>query len=124
MKPPTPANSGKLGVEGEKTARSLLESLGYAFLEANYRTPYGEIDLIFRDSGVLVLVEVKTRRTGKKPLQNMEETIDKRKINRILKSAEIYIERSGTVFDEIRIDAVLIENSERGQSVRHLKNFY
>ena len=118
----TPANRGELGRRGERSARSYLDSLGYRFLESNFRTRYGEIDLIYLDGNILVLVEVKARKRN--PFQEMEQTISKIKINRILKSAEIYIGRTGTEFGEIRIDAVFIEVSGEEETVRHIKNFH
>jgi putative endonuclease len=49
------------GELGERMARKHLKRLGLKFLTANFRTPRGEIDLIFRDRECLVFVEVKTR---------------------------------------------------------------
>jgi putative endonuclease len=49
------------GVLGERAARMHLRKLGLKFLTANFRSPRGEIDLIFRDKDCLVFVEVKTR---------------------------------------------------------------
>jgi putative endonuclease len=49
------------GVLGERAARSHLQRLGLKFLTANFKSPRGEIDLIFRDRDCLVFVEVKTR---------------------------------------------------------------
>jgi len=46
---------------GERAAKRHLKKTGLKFLYANYRTTKGEIDLIFRDGGALVFVEVKTR---------------------------------------------------------------
>src|SRR5262245_33754134 len=46
---------------GEREARAHLTGLGMKFLLANFRSPRGEIDLIFRDADCLVFVEVKTR---------------------------------------------------------------
>ncbi len=51
----------KYGELGERAARKHLKRLGLKFLTANFRTPRGEIDLIFRDGDCLVFVEVKTR---------------------------------------------------------------
>jgi putative endonuclease len=46
---------------GEHAARRQLRRSGMKFLTANFRSPRGEIDLVFRDADCLVFVEVKTR---------------------------------------------------------------
>ena len=53
-----------LGRAGERIAREHLERLGYRLLASNYRTRFGEIDLIVCDDTTIVFVEVKTRRAG------------------------------------------------------------
>ena len=50
-----------LGKQGERQAEAYLKKLGYRLLERNYRTPYGEADLIFSYGDEVVFVEVKTR---------------------------------------------------------------
>ena len=50
-----------LGKEGERIAKEFLKKKGYSILQENYRTPFGEIDIIAREKDVLVFVEVKTR---------------------------------------------------------------
>jgi len=55
---------GRLGRRGEKDARRLLSSKDYVILARNYRTRFGEIDLVARDGATLVFVEVKTRRSS------------------------------------------------------------
>lgn len=52
--------------------------------KVNYRCPFGEIDIIARDEGVLVFVEVKTRMNER--FGSAVEAVDyhkKQKINRI-----------------------------------------
>jgi putative endonuclease len=56
--PPVHLRHGKLG---EKAAKRHLRRIGLKFLIANYRSPRGEVDLVFRDGDCLVFVEVKTR---------------------------------------------------------------
>lgn len=53
----------ELGVFGEDLAARYLQGRGWAIHERNYRTRYGEIDLIAREGETLVFVEVKTRRS-------------------------------------------------------------
>src|SRR5690349_12738111 len=50
-----------LGIVGENIACAELQQRGYAILERRYRTRYGEIDIVARDGGWTVFVEVKTR---------------------------------------------------------------
>lgn len=46
---------------GERAAKKHLQGRGLKFLAANFRSPRGEIDLVFRDDDCLVFIEVKTR---------------------------------------------------------------
>ena len=50
------------GAEGERAAAEFLKAQGYRILARNYRTRWGEIDLIAEDGRTLVFVEVKARR--------------------------------------------------------------
>src|SRR5262249_13595770 len=49
------------GELGERAAKKQLRRQGLKFLTANFRSPRGEIDLVFRDNDCLVFAEVKTR---------------------------------------------------------------
>ena len=49
------------GKTGEKEALKFLKKSGYRILEKNFRTRFGEIDLIAKDNNTVVFVEVKTR---------------------------------------------------------------
>ena len=51
-----------LGRLGERLAAEHLERLGYRVIARNYRTRFGELDLVVCDDEVLVFCEVKTRR--------------------------------------------------------------
>ena len=50
-----------LGKRGERLAERYLLEKGYRLLKRNYRTPFGEADLIFEIGDETVFVEVKTR---------------------------------------------------------------
>ena len=53
----------ELGRAGEKAAAELLKRRGYEVIGAGFTARRGEIDLICRRGGELVIVEVKTRTT-------------------------------------------------------------
>lgn len=50
-----------LGRKGEKLTEEYLKARGYKILKRNYRTPFGEADLVAEDGDEIVFVEVKTR---------------------------------------------------------------
>jgi putative endonuclease len=51
----------ELGLAGEKAACVYLKRNGYRIISRNYRSPFGEIDIVAFREGVLVFCEVKTR---------------------------------------------------------------
>jgi len=67
------------GAEAEVQARRYLEKQGLAFLTANYRCRYGELDLVMRDGGCLVFVEVRARRSARSGLPEATLTARKRR---------------------------------------------
>lgn len=54
----------ELGREGERAAAELLRSRGYDVVGAGFAARRGELDLVCRRGGELVVVEVKTRRSA------------------------------------------------------------
>jgi putative endonuclease len=96
------------GERGEELALRHLEGEGYEALERNYRTRYGEIDLVVRRGATLVFVEVKSLRgTGfGEPL----EAVTPRKQEQVRPMAEQYLAEKepgfAKSFEEMRFDAV------------------
>jgi len=57
----------RLGAVGERLAAAHLEAAGYTIVERNFRTRYGELDLIAEDERFLVFCEVKSRIARARP---------------------------------------------------------
>lgn len=95
----------KLGTFGEEYAAAYLEKQNYTILERNYRTPYGELDLIARDRNTVVFVEVKTRSSAR--FGTGFEAITPKKQETLLKCAEYYAQQHALNCD-LRIDAIEI----------------
>ena len=55
------ARRGQLGRLGEDLAARYVVGLGWRILDRNWRTRYGELDLIAADGRTLIVVEVKSR---------------------------------------------------------------
>ena len=56
-------NKVSIGKRGEELARRYFKQKGYNVVDQNFRTRYGEIDLILRKEGSFRFVEVKFRRS-------------------------------------------------------------
>src|ERR1700733_5141280 len=54
----------RLGATGEQLAAEHLTRRGFRILERNYRTRWGELDIVAFDGQVLAFCEVKSRRSG------------------------------------------------------------
>ena len=112
------------GAGGESLAHKLLIDKGYRVLERNFRTRFGEIDLICVDGDTLVFVEVKLK-TGE-DFGTPEEMINQRKLSKVQRMAEVFIQRGGSAkLPEIyRIDVVAIVLDEFGgvKRIDHYKN--
>ena len=102
-----------LGQTGEALAAVALENNGYRILTRNYRTPFGEIDLIARHDGYLVFIEVKLRRNTcyGTPL----EAVTRSKRERLWLSAQQYLQEQGTPETMVRFDVIAI-TLERGRA--------
>ena len=96
-----------LGVSGENQAESYLRSKGLKWVASNWRTKWGEIDLIMKDGRTLVFVEVKTRK-DRDGFGEPEEAVHVFKQSRILKSAMTYLQKTGTEDGPVRFDVVSI----------------
>ena len=95
-----------MGKEGEMIAAAYLESKGYRIVKRNYRSGRGEIDLIAQHEGLLVFVEVKTRRDRSHGFP--EEAVSSHKEQIIAQTAEAYIEEINWK-EDIRFDILSIE---------------
>lgn len=78
-----------LGSRAEDLAAAYLIKRRYDILERNYKTRWGEIDIIARDGSTLVFVEVKTRMTEGCGLP--QEAVGRQKQFKIIHMAQQYM---------------------------------
>lgn len=113
----------RLGRLGEEAAREHLSAGGLRFLTANYRTPRGEIDLVFRDRNCLVFVEVKTRSEGTRTRPALAVDLGKRQ--RISRAAETYLRHIDAATTVWRFDVVeVLLKAEKVSRIQHLRNVF
>lgn len=92
------------GKKGEEIAASFLKSKGYRVIDRNFKSRYGEIDIIALEGDFLVFIEVKTRDElfDEKP----EEAMTPWKIGRLIKTAEYFKMKNEKLPEALRIDFV------------------
>jgi len=95
-----------LGAEGERVAKAYLQTKGFRILHENYSTPLGEIDLIAKEGGVVVFVEVKARTSGEFGPPQASVTLAKQR--QIVKVARLYLQRERLAEVACRFDVVAV----------------
>ena len=93
-----------LGERGETIAARHLTQRGMVLLDRNWRCDVGEIDLVLRDGHVLVICEVKTRRTDR--FGGPVEAVDRRKVDRLRRLAARWLRMHDCHPEDVRIDLV------------------
>ena len=111
-------NKTLIGKKNEIKAVKYLSDKGFKILTTNFSTRYGEIDIIAQKENVLVFVEVRSKKSD--AYGHAEETITQKKIDRIKKTAEIFLIENNCLFDEVRFDVIAITN----QNLRHIEDAF
>jgi len=104
------------GILGEKLAKDFLKKRGYRILEANYRCPEGEIDLVAKHKDCLVFVEVRTKKSLE--FGTPEESITSTKKERLRAVASYYQQTHSSLPQLWRIDVVAVELNQKGKTSR------
>jgi Predicted endonuclease distantly related to archaeal Holliday junction resolvase len=108
-----------VGKWGEETVAAYLTQRGYEILTSNARTPYGEIDIIAKQGGVTIFVEVKTLTSSRNFFP--EHNVTARKREHMLACAEHYAAENE--IDHWQIDVVAVEGKQGSQpKITHFEN--
>jgi len=105
-------SSSKSGTSAERFACRFLSGKGYKIIICNFRTRFGEIDIIAKENDVLCFVEVKFRKNSDFGLP--EDFVDVRKQRKIIKTANIYLAQNQISDINIRFDVVAVELDDKG----------
>ena len=112
------------GAWGEAAARGYLTRAGYRIVDCNFRTRFGEIDIIAQDGEYLVFVEVKTRKNAR--FAAAREYVTPQKQARILAAAEIWLQGHPTMLQP-RLDVIEVYGEEGAPlppRINHLENAF
>jgi putative endonuclease len=112
----------EFGKESESLAVRHLKKKGYKILEQNYRNKIGEIDIIAKEKGVLVFVEVKARKTlfyG-----NPKWAVTPKKQRKISMVALYYLKATKQTDVKARFDVVALSLAEDNPRIEIIKNAF
>ncbi|TWI73270.1 putative endonuclease [Desulfobotulus alkaliphilus] len=94
------------GLAAERAACDFLKGAGFCILEKNFRSRFGEIDIVAREGDTLVFVEVKARSSS--GYGSAFEAVDRRKQQKILRTALFYISRNLLDDPYLRFDVISV----------------
>lgn len=111
----------KRGQLAEDMALDFLKQKGLSLVDRNYRTRFGEIDLIMKDESHIVFVEVRFRSSNQ--FGGAAMSVDHRKQKKLIKCAQHYIANSSTTLG-FRFDVVAISPSNTQHEIQWITNAF
>lgn len=111
------------GHRAEILASVRLQQQGLRLAARNYRSPFGEIDLIMQERDTLVFVEVRYR--SNTAFGSPAETVDARKQARLRATAEHYLQNTPRASKKAcRFDIVAITGDGEDGNFRWLRDVF
>jgi putative endonuclease len=111
-------NRKEIGRKNEKLAQNFLKDNGYEIIQTNFQCKFGEIDIICKENNNLVFVEVRSKSYDY--FGTPEETVEYQKQQKIIKTANYFIEKSKIDYEEVRFDVISILDGK----IKHIKNAF
>lgn len=106
------------GAMAERIAEHYLCKHGYIFIDRNFHSKVGEIDLIMRNGHTYVFVEVRYRANGSRG--NASESITHYKYQRCLKTAQYWLLKNNLANSQYQIDVIAIDGRLREENITWL----
>lgn len=101
------------GFKSEDKAVKYLKNNGFAIIKRNFRSKFGEIDIIAKKSEILHFIEVKATSGEYEAVYRLTKT----KFNKILKTINYFFMKNGFESD-YEIDIICVEKDK----IQHIKN--
>jgi len=117
MKPETKI----LGDLGETLVAEKMQKAGFTLLARNYRTPFGEVDIIAQQGDTIAFVEVKTR---KHIFFDISQVITPAKQKKIIMVAKTFLARHPNPEVVCRFDVAILEHQNSVSAVTYIANAF
>lgn len=115
------AESHQTGKKGEEIAVTYLTEKGYDIMHTNWQSNHQEVDIIARQNGLLVFVEVKARRSAVHGSPEVFVTMTKQK--RLIKAANHYLAKHHCSM-EVRFDIISIVFHGQAFTLNHIRDAF
>lgn len=114
------SHNQKIGKFGEILAKNYLIRHGYKIIDLNVKLSYQELDLVARQSGLTVFIEVKTRIS--QIFGSAEGAFAFSKSERFRRGIEMYLKNYKISADDIRADLITVD-IDRVKKTARIKHF-
>lgn len=113
-----------IGNHGEEIAKNFLINNGYKILDMNYRTKYGEIDIICSYDDILIFCEIKSRYTNS--FGSPMESVTYYKQKQIIRLSKIYLLVNKLYNYNVRYDIIeiIFNNINASFTLNHVKDAF
>lgn len=111
----------QLGKLGEELAVEYLLRQGYQIRRRNYRYGKAEVDIIASLGSLLVVIEVRSRRSER--LERIAETVTRKKIMRIVEATDRYMQVR-ELKEEVRFDIITVLFTAEVPKIEHLEDAF
>ena len=111
---PERLTSAESGTLAERYAAEALAERGLVVVARNFRTRYGEVDIVAADGDALAFVEVRARR-ARTGFGAPAETVTAAKAARLIAAAQEYVQSAGGERTSWRIDLAAVELDRWGR---------
>lgn len=109
-----------VGLRGEQAACNYLLQNGYHILDRNYRTKFGEIDIVASKNQIVGFFEVKTRTSNAKG--KPYESVTPRKLQHLQKACTAYILQKKLQKAKLSLKVISVEMNSQ-QIVKQIREY-
>ena len=110
------------GILGERLVAKWYQDNGYQLLTVNYRTRFGEIDVIAKKKNLVAIIEVKTRKNDK--FSKAMEAVTYSKQQKIKSAAMQFIALNGFDDFNIRFDVAEVYTQGEKPEINIIENAF
>lgn len=115
------ADNHETGKKGEQLAAAYLANKGYSILETNWQSNHQEIDIIAKYQDILIIIEVKSRKSVFYGEPELFVTRNKQRM--LIKAANHYLFRNKLSL-EVRFDIITVIFQGDEPVINHIENAY